>query len=313
MNKNVYDYFENLDKKDLPRKKGSLIFDNKQISNFSLEEIYNYCIPKIEIENKPYFIKRADTLPSPIATTCSKMYNQLNVITPPTYIIKNTTQIPELLRKTNYIATQDVNSIDGIRAEMAKEVLDSKDIPRHLLLNGDKWKPLYDTETQQLLLSFMTKDCFNQLVSLFLIDELRTESDRHLRNYFYIKSPESEKFEGVISIDNELCELLKHPTSTKNDFKSFLYYNYSTPTMLGSRENYCYYQKIDNIKELVYDGVLTNEQIELLKNAVLFDFPNSIKNDTKKLKLNKFKKELYDSFSRLWEYHQNNLGRELGL
>lgn len=68
--------------------------------------------------------------------------------------------------------------------------------------------------------------------------------------------------------------------------------------------------RMETIAELVNDGVLSARSIELLKNALGYDFPKLVKKINRETG-SKAGKEHYDAVSRLWEYNNQMLDKEL--
>ena len=70
--------------------------------------------------------------------------------------------------------------------------------------------------------------------------------------------------------------------------------------------------RIKNLKELINGGKLTSSQINILKRALSYDLPNSIKKLYKLDKKSKIK-PIYEIYAKLWDYHHKELDNELGL
>lgn len=312
MIKKVYDYFEDLEKKKLPRNKHNLIYDGEHITNVPTITESGILAHPLMIDGVHYFVKGNNGEYSIVDIASANMYNAIGIPTPPVHTIEKPAGG---CQRQNVIslASQDVNSIEGIKFDVADKLLSQPDIVRNRLLTMYKWDPLYDTHLQRVLLTYMTKECFEQLVGLFLVDELRGDTDRHENNYFFYKSEGSEKYEGVLPIDHEMMNILHFDLSKKSNLYNYLASNTHTPNMFGSLDNASYLQRIKDIKELLQDGILTAGQIDLLKKAIKFNLPKEVKKIGKNPHFKVYKKFAYDGVSRLWEYHQKDLGRELGL
>ncbi len=312
MLKDVYDYFENLDKKQLPRNKHNLIYDGEQITNVPTMTDEETLTHPLVIDGTHYYTKGHNGEYSVIEIASTNMYNAIGIPTPPIYTIEKPAggcqKTPVV-----HLATQDVRSVKDFMFSIANDLISQKDLLGYRLFSKDKWEPLYDGDTQKLMLKYMTRDCFEQLVGLFLVDELRSERDRHEHNYFFYKTKDSEKYEGVIPIDNEMMQVLHFDLHKKSNFDNFLATTYQTPNMLGGLDHATYNNRILDIKELLQDGMLTKAQIELLKRAIQYNLPKEVKRIGKNPLLKTYKTFAYDATSRLWEYHQKDLGRELGL
>ncbi|MBR4998822.1 MAG: hypothetical protein IKY10_02975, partial [Clostridia bacterium] len=162
---------------------------------------------------------------------------------------------------------------------------------------------------------FMTPECLTQLENVFLVDELRTDPDRTTLNYFLTKAKGSQKYEGVVVIDLENMLLFDYcRNGEKDDFKNFILYPYSTATPQQNQDVATYKQRVVDLKELIQSGSLSKDNITVLKNALTYDFPKEIKKACKERKLKGKKRSIIvDPVERLWEYNNNEIGKDLGL
>ncbi len=312
MIKSVYDYFEDLDKKKLPRDRHNLIYDGKNITNVPTMTESGILKHPLVIDGTHYYVKGNNGEYSIVDIASANMYNSIGIPTPTIYTVEK----PAggcLTHPLISLATQDVKSVKDILFTVASELIARKDMTGHRLLTMYKWDPLYDANVQKIPLKYMTRECFDQLVGLFLVDELRSERDRHEDNYFFYKSKDADKFEGVLPIDHEMMQVLRFDLHKKDSFGNFLYTPYQTPNMFGSMDNGAYVQRIKDLKELLEDGVLTKEQIDLMKRAIRFNLPKEIKKVGKNPHFKPYKNFAYENTSRLWDYHHKDIGRELGL
>lgn len=311
MIKNIYDYFQNLEQEKLPTSRGTLIEDGKKIvtpPRTPYENLLGKEIRLIEILKKPYYIKDNFGKMSMVDIASSKMYNDIGIPTPPVYML-------DILSKPNIqTGTQDVNSVKGIEFTIAhSSIVENEVFSCNKEINNNKWDTLYDNYLKEELLQFMTDECFEQLITLHLIDELRTECDRHLGNYFFYKKPDSKKYEGVLPIDNEFARVVFDDIRTKKDFEYFLKSKYSSATIFCGRDKKSLQERMYNIKQVLHDGKLTQNQINIMKHALDYDLPANIKNLKTYSYLKPEKHLAYDGISRLWEYHhgQDGIEREL--
>lgn len=312
MIKSVYDYFEDLDRKKLPRNKHNLIYDGKRINNVPTMTESGILTHPLIIDGKRYFPKGNNGEYSIVDIASANMYNEIGIPTPPIYTIEKPASGP-LKQPLISLATQDVRSVQDFIFNVANDLISQKDMTGYRLLTMYKWDPLYDANLQRILLKYMTRECFDQLIGLFLVDEIRSERDRHEDNYFFYKSKDAELFEGVMPIDHEMMQVLRFDLHKKDDFTNFLYTPYQTPNLFGSLDNGCYTQRVKDLKELLEDGVLTEEQIKLMKRAIQYNLPREIKRVGKNPHFKIFRQFAYDGASRLWECHHKDLGKELGL
>lgn len=322
--KNIYDYFENLEQKKLPRDKyNNLIYDNDRVAYINTDSCDNR---SITIDDTPYFMKGYNGDCSIVDIASTNMHNCIGIPTPPiTTVVKRG---EDKARSQIFLATQDVHSVDDFLFSIANNMLSKKDFDMQRFNFRHKWSPLYDMEIKKLFLKYMTEECFDDLIGLFLVDELRTEQDRHENNYFFYKSKKAEKFEGVLPIDNELLSVISREGKSKQDFINFLHTPTHTVNLFGEIEKRTHKKRIEDIKELIYDQLLSRKQIELLKRAINYDLPAEIKKVFKnpllsgttgifRSSLDKYKRSdairAYDCISRLWEYNQKELGSDLEL
>ena len=312
MIKNVYEYFEDLDKKKLARNKYNLIYDGKDITNVPTMTESGILSHPLMIDGIRYFPKGNNGEYSVVDIASANMYNNIGIPTPPIYTIEKEAE-GCLKRNVISLASQDVSSVKGFLFSIANDLVSQQPMRNQRLFSMYKWSPLYDSDLQKTFLQHMTKECFDQLVGLFLVDELRAEHDRHENNYFFYKSKEADKFEGIMPIDHEMMHVLHFDMRHKGNCDAFLVTPYMTPNMFGSLDNGAYINRIKDIKELLQDGMLTPAQIELMKRAISYNLPKEVKKVGKNPHFKEFKKFAYDATSRLWDYHQKDLGRELEL
>lgn len=307
MIKNIYDYFQNLENEKLKTSQGTIIYDDKKIilpSKSSLEELQGTENSLVYILNKPYYLKDNFGKMSIVDIASSQMYNDIGLPTPPVHMI-------DIPTKPNIqIATQDVNSTNGLIFTIAHSSIVEREVFSYAKERNNKWDNMYDTFIQEELLKYMTTQCLEQLNTLHLLDETRTEGDRHLGNYFFYKSPDSDKYEGVLPIDNEFARIVFDYVRTADDFKYFLNRRYASPTVLCSRDYRSLKERMDNIKQLIYDNKLSRNQIDILKRELNYDLPAKIKGIKTSPYLKPEKNIAYDGMARLWEYHHGNDGIE---
>lgn len=313
MNKNVYDYFEDLHKKDLPKNEHSFLMDNERITDIDNSGfVRTYGRPNLSIDGTPYHAKTMHEIHPMMEFATSKMYNQIGIPTIPTYSLEtsgNDTMKYKLI-------SQNLHSIKDLMFTIAGEIIKTKDISHYRVINDYKWAIFYDQELKDIFLRYMTPECLEMLGTLYLIDELRTEVDRHEDNYFFVKGPNDRKYKGIIALDNELSALLledKIP-STQGKFKDFLTHPYFSYTPLCcSSLSMDYETRVKHILKLIEAQVLTPKQIKILKATLQHDFPAEIKGAGHHPFLQPDATIAYDATSQLWEYNNNHIGKELGL
>jgi hypothetical protein len=313
MIKNVFDYFENLHTKDLPKNEHSIIMDNDRIIEIDNSGFASsYGRPNVSIDGTPYHAKKMHPRHPMMEFATGKMYNAIGIPAIPTYSLET---IGNGAMKYK-LMSQNLHSIQDLIFTIAGEVIKTKDISHYRVINDYKWAIFYDQELKDIFLKYMTPECFEMLGALYLIDELRTEVDRHEDNYFLVKGPNDRKYKGIIALDNELSELFlsDNAPSTKERFDRFAskpYYSYTPLCCSSLAVNYK--TRITDIMKLIQDNVLTPKQIRILKSALKYDFPTEIRNAGKHPYLQTDALPAYDAASQLWEYNNSHIGRELGL
>ncbi len=245
----------------------------------------------------------------------SKLFNETGILSPPIFLAKDENgQVFE--------CTQDLTTLPQFA-----ECVEACDLSIFFKLHGadvifdpdfgksvDKWDMLSDKNAQETLLSVMTPACYEQYINLFLIDELRTETDRHDSNFFFYKTHGASKFEGVIAIDLSEVRILDDNIKNTSDFQYFLGRNYSTNTPKFLLDKNCLYNRINKIKSLLEDGILSKANITALKKALSFDFAKELKKAGEHHHLTgKDIKRIYDPVAFLWEFNQQILGKQLGM
>ena len=326
MIKNVYDYFENLHNKNLPRENGSIIVDKDRVLPIERDLYENkYGQPHYYIDNQPYYAKPIRKIYSAMDLATSQMYNNIGIPTPPQDILCHP------VSQAHKLISPSLHSVQDFVFSVAQTVVKQKDIIQFKIINDEKWGIFHDERIRETLLNYMTEECLDQLGGLYLVDELRTETDRHEGNYFFYKEIGSDKFQGIVAIDNELSEILLTRTqpNTKEGFLDFLRTAYSCYTPICMFDNNNYRNRVADIKDLIHNQDLSPSQIELLKRALSYDFPGEIQRSCNALEgkfvdllpqpnlQNKTEQDIllsaYDATSRLWEYNRTELGSELGL
>lgn len=308
MNKNFVEYFQDLNRTKLPRKSGRIFCDNKTI----VYDGHYAKRPKIEIYSigkKHYFGKEWITDVSPASVVAHEMYNSVGVDTPPAYILDiGKGNASNHLR----FITPDITEIPDLTCTQPSNHTYLKYSPE--FMNApNKWDILYNEPFRQKLLSFMTRDCLNQLIKMFLVDELRTELDRHWGNYFFVKKSNEEKFSSIIAIDFDATAIMRYMPKNKAQFEHFLLSLNGSITPTGRVIASTYISKIRELKEIIGEGALTLDQCQALKQALEFDYASEVKHFCMNHRLFKEAKTAPEPIARLWDYNRKELSQELGL
>lgn len=314
MKDNVFKYFENLHAQNLSRNKDYFLWDkNQTITNTATQHATSR--PILKILGTKYFAKSTgqdyfNNLLSPTEIGSTQMYNDLGMYTPPVYVLEKANPPNNI-----YLISQDVNSLKGFYATIASKSKLGK-ITRPFELRDDKqWDLLYNKKVQEQLLECMTPECYEQYIALFLLDEIRTECDRHTDNIFLIRSKNHKKYEGIVPIDNEFAQISYSSPKTNAEFKRFLKSNYLSYTPTQAYCDETFEHRMNALKNLLHNGKLTPLQIALIKKELCYDFPKAIKEGSKHPKLEVACQKASDCMNRIWEYHysKDGIASELGL
>lgn len=314
MLKNIYNYFEDLHKKDLLKNENNFIMDNNRISFIeNLKNSGSHRKPILTIDGTPYHSKDMRNKYTLMEFATENLYNEVGIPTIPTYTLDSNGYFMSPYK----ILSQDVYSIAGLNFKLAKDTLKKLDILEYKLTSKFSWSIFYDKNLQETFLKYITPECLEMLETMFLIDELRTEVDRHDENYFLVNQPSEDKASGILAFDNELAEILitKKAPTTKEAFEAFIkshsYSSYTPHICFSEYSNYI--TKLQKFKKLIQDQVLTPKQIETVKHALSYDFPAEILKAGQHPFLQQAAQPVYDAVSQLWEYNRSELGKELGL
>lgn len=258
--------------------------------------------------NGAYFIKEAYAENAVVSAVSAKMYSNIGIVTPSIQLFTK----PNTIYKAETFQT-DVNSLKDYKTILASFDCDYKKIPR-LFFTKYKWRLFYDEGLKNKLLQFMTQECLANFQNIFLADELRTDNDRYTGNYFFYKQKGGEKYEGIIVIDLENMQVINLGGEKKKDFECFISTPYPSWTPHQTVDHLSYIQRINDIRELIDEDVLTQDNLDTMINVLKFDFAKEVKAFCKDNKINKeIKKRVSNSVDRLWEFNINTLGRDLGL
>ena len=266
------------------------------------------CVTQYAFANgKTGFVKKVDIKTGIASIASSRLYEKIGILTPPVYFVAKKDKY------TIQTIQPNVEDLDGVSTILANNDLEYAKIQTRAF-GTYKWQIFYDEWLISTLLKFMTPDCLTALQNMFLVDELRTDGDKHLKNYFFYKTKGSDKYEGVVGIDLDLMQIYNYCGSKKEDFANFLVYPYTTATPHQSCDYVCYKQRISDMRQLAQDNVLSASNINAITNALQQDFPKEIKNACKDSKLRFGERaEIVKPVERLWEYNRETIGKDLGM
>ena len=148
---------------------------------------------------------------------------------------------------------------------------------------------------------------------MFLVDELRSEKDRHMGNYFLARQRGESKYSSVVAIDFDNTAIMEHQPSSRSEFEEFLYYPNTAFTPSESLVPLYYSESIRDLKEIIDKGTLTTDQFNTVKNALEYDYAKAIKNFCISQRLFRESKTAPEPIARLWDYNRKELSQELGL
>ena len=284
--------------------------DKKSPKSIKLVKKMKMDVDKIAINGiQGQFIVKHEYAPKGfLSVVSSQMYRQVGINTPQVCLLGT-----EDKKVVNTIQ-EDVTGIASVETILAfydtlyNAKIDSVGFGRF------KWQIFYDRSIEEMFLKFMTPNCLEQLKDIFLADELRTDIDRHLENYFLVKRKGSEKYEGIIVVDLDQMIIYNYCGTGKDDFENFLMYPYASHTPQVVVDRACYKQRVVDLCELIQDGVLSDGNIETLKKILQTDFPKDLMQACKKQRLSRrVLNNVVNPVEYLWEYNNQTVGRELGL
>ncbi len=305
MNQQIYNYF-----KSAQIETAATIFNNRTnhknnilISSGDLTNIQKVTINS----NQEYFLKQPDIAQGLASVAAATMYQNIGIATPPIQIVDKRTELD-----INTLQPS-VENIPGLETILAAQDLEYINLKKEFF-GKFKWQLFYDTNLSQYLLKFMTPACLEELKNMFLLDEIRTDIDRHPKNYFFYKRKGSQKYEGIIVIDLDQMVIYNYCFSSKDDFSNFLLYPYESATPQQVNDYKCYKDRVVEMQELIQSGNLSESNINILKAALSYNYPNKLKQLCKSQKLSRREKNnIISPIERLWDYNNKTIGKELEL
>ena len=315
MKKDVYEYFVNLRKQGFEIKDEHLIADRR--IKFGPKDKAHSNVQICKFDGKRYYVKDTkfnvnQTLGSIVS---ADMYNELGILTPPIEMLQREIILPDGTKQIKTATIQqDLMSVKDLVCKIA--IGDNAyETNTSDYFENYKWAVLYESSMRNRFLLHMTPECFDNLISIFLVDELRSDNDRKRDNYFLCKSPDSDLWEDIIPIDLENMIIYNHHAVSKADFEAFQYCPYVSSSPHGKLiSRYSYKVVVNDIKELIEDGVLSDANITTLRNALKFDLPGAIKQKARAYKMSKSQiNSAHTQISRLWDSHHQDFRDLLGM
>ena len=267
----------------------------------------------IPIEGKLYYKKHLDEQYSVAGMISSKMYKDIGIMTPEYYLGKDE-RTP--LKPSLYTLCQKIHQTPNYRVVSGHEALGMMLLQfKHVNDYRKKWDIINRPDVRDEFLKYMTEECLDELIGIFLADELRTESDRNSSNYYLAINKKTGLGEHVISIDHDNVMIVTPEMATnREEFNTFLYLPTQTYTATQRHDFRSHHGRLRDIKQLLQDGKISDKNIDLLKRATSYDLPALAKKTIDNHpEIEEYRKFIVTPTSYLWEENRRDLGRELGL
>ncbi|MBQ7351274.1 MAG: hypothetical protein IJW59_00180 [Clostridia bacterium] len=315
MRKDVYEYFNNLENSNIPKDGAYILLTaTEKDAGIKYKTIHT-----TKLDKHKYYIKDTSNPEMSIENiTSSELFSNCGLLCPPIYLAKKDN--PYTTKTEYYEATEDLKSIKKFtscyegRIVFPRFKLREK-IEKTLKSSSDRWEDvLTNPDMKEAFLHFMTEECYEQYLNMFLIDILRTEDDRHSGNYFLYKTQKiGSNFAGIIPIDLESTIISMFGIDSKDAFEQFVKDPYPSFTPRLAIQYSSHEDNIRNILEHLHKGSFSKANVSALKSALEYDFPKNYSRIADKYKANKDYCDNFSAIKYLWEYNQETLGKELGM
>jgi hypothetical protein len=158
----------------------------------------------------------------------------------------------------------------------------------------------------------MTPECLEQLINAFIATELLADADMNLGNYLLIKKQGAKLYEGICPIDLEQSEILfmDQDNCSKGDIDRLLHQPYPSITPTNTRDKMSYTQRMQEIRRLVEEGLLTKSNKDTIRAVLSCNLPQIAKNVNQAYKRIKNKRAV-DVSARIMHCAQNILEQVL--
>lgn len=312
MNKLAYRYYKNLEECGFARDShDTIIHDDSFVPENSDARGYQDTISKFIVDGTPFYTKYWQDEASVFGIASNKMYTDIDIITPPeTVIIVDPSKFDgEAVRSMS----QDICSAKRIECIPATKVLEpivsmfATSIP-----TKTKWEQLSEPYLIDALLNIMTPDCLDEFIGIMMLDEIRTDNDRHTGNFFFYKKPGYYKYCGVVPFDLNHAKIALKDVSSEQDFNAFIRTRYKTVTVTQHDDIGSYNERLTAMKRAINSGIISNESIHMLRDGLKYDLPKAVKDLCSHPLLSEHSK-LYSATARLWDYSRDNLQDTLSL
>lgn len=306
---NVRDYLIDLEARKIKRDNDGFYCSNddriSRVEDTGRFSTYN-------IDGQPFILKRGSlenfSLPEFIAElNMGKVYNDLGVNSAeyyPIYLMNEFTRYKMLK-----LASQDLKKLDD-----NLELVNPLDILKNIYSYGitNSWKVLYCVKIKDQLLEYMTEECFDKMIRMFLLDTLTTQGDRHSKNYFFVRNKQSKLCEDIIAIDNEVLNINQYSLSkmpTSESFDNFLTSRELMYFPLSVQTGLTYEEVNRELNKLISSGNLSQEQIDFIKSVLDYDI--ALSHGRVADEYNIPNRQLFlkheEMLERLWDYNRTTL------
>lgn len=317
MNPKVKEYLDDLNFEGVCRDGAYLIptRDNPHISyegryyiNGSRGIVYKY-----DINGDKYFAKPFSQAESYIETRSEvllgEVFNDLDVPSVRARFLKHNNEI-------KCVITKDVRNISDIDVCLASECDEFRAMNFNTKrLNGCDRQRFFDMLTnskqKKLWKLFMTDNGKKSHIEAYLAGLLLTNQDMHDENVFLYKDKsQSKKNDGVILIDNELTGFAivdgADYMESGDLYDAFMHQKVGYFKPAGDfTQEMTYPELIKTFNSEIQSGVIDKKYIPFLHKVRDYDLSNKIKEVEKETEVTMG--SLYDVYSWLWEYMQDNL------
>lgn len=326
MSREVLKYFIDLDKQKLTRNDDNAIIENSpKIKRLGRDLHASSCrkVVKYKIAGRTFFAKSEPNKYFTLKThemASSKMYRDLGIATPPVYYM----MMNGLFSKKPALLSQDlyeISKIDVVLCSKLKALKKAK-VPANKIVTP--YQVLLEKELRDYCLTFMTERCLDEILTMFMLGDLRSDADIHPDNYFLYKKQGEKRYSGVIPIDLEHSQIILSRADSYEDFKDFitkksydscLPFRHRTDDRYGDGNLYVYNgtyaDRINHIKKLIQSGKLTQKQLTILKRAINYDLPKTMLDVADTYNFDQSQRDTCDRVKRAWDYNRKELSREL--
>ena len=317
MKKQVFDYFVDLHQSDLKTLDGAFI---RSVNKVKIEDFIKQDVVKCSHNNVDYYLKRFNIF-SLNSLIFSRVYNEVGILTPPVYVTLPDKKDEKDFSYLNNLWTMQ-QSVDSLPLpQIHRGSYLASHIKQHIFreVKCGRWSILSDPKTKEIYLKYLTPEGVDELLNMFIADELKTEIDRHYNNYYVCSLGQEERYGKVIPIDMDGSRITFF---VNNDFEQALKTKYTAVTPAYTLDDhYSIEERVKILKNLIASGNMPQRQCNVIKTMLNHDLSRTIKdviNIPAVKRLDSPEKErnytsFYDRYCQLWDYHRTQFGSELSL